>query len=102
MTRTDIVLALRARIAAATPELSDALAWIETTDHATDPVDALMAETNAVLLMSEQPDSEPTLTDLECAAAEGALMTEEMWDEEEDNVHNQLDLMMEILRGGGQ
>ncbi len=100
MTRTEIILALKDRIAKATPDLSRALDWMESTDPTLDIDDASLAEHHALCMLSEQTDEEPTLTDLECARAEGALMTEEMWAAQEDRDCPYIDRMMDLIRGG--
>ncbi len=83
MTRTDLALALRMAITRAAPELSAALAWMESTDPCLDIDDARLAECAAsVALADAASEGEMPMSEYEAAWREGALGGEMAWDDE--------------------
>ncbi len=100
-TRIDLHSALCRAILAATPELSRALEWLETTDPCLDLDDARLAEATCIAVLADfaQGEGEMPMSVYQEALDQGALMTEEDWLSQDEKAEDMLFRAMEFLRG---
>ncbi len=92
----DLRNALIRAIDRATPELTKALEWLESTAYGRDIDDERLARANAQDLLAylAQPEGELPLDIYRAANVEGALMDEDKWEAEYMNEQASLDAMM--------